>query len=253
MAFGEAQFLIRREIVAKLYGRLVGITDFHSHFRWLAIKPFINFGDNRTLEVGADTGLMTFEVARRLLKGGIIIAQDLDERSVKVGNAIIKEGDFKNVEFVQKDLCSLELEGKFDQILAIDVLEHIEDDSLALKEISAVMETNGMLVVSVPSLLYPKYFGKGFANRIGHVRNGYSLEELNGKLCASGLRTLQWKYYTKFWASLFCSFFYKANTSPLIKLALLPILKYLALFLDRFSTDVNASSLVALAEKADVL
>lgn len=253
MAFGEAQFLVRNKTTARLYGKLVGITDFHSHFRWAAIKQFINFQAQRTLEAGAGTGLMTFEVAKRLVKNGKIIASELDERSVGVSEKIIKKGDFKNVEFIKKDLRALGLQEKFDQVLAIDVLEHIEDDLLALKEINAILETNGRLVISVPTPLYPKYFGKEFAEKIGHMRDGYCVEELNEKLYASGFRTLKYKYYTRFWASLFCSLFYKTNKIPRIKLILLPILKYLALFLDRFSTDAHSSSLAILAEKVSVL
>lgn len=251
MAFGEEQFLVRSEIIAKLYGKLVGITDFHSHFRWAAIKELVNFRAESTLEVGAGTGLMTFEVAKRL-KNGIILALELDNHSVEIGNEIILKGNFKNVQFVQQDLRVLKLEEKFDQVLAIDVLEHIDDDLGALREINAVLKPKGLLVVSVPTPLYPKYFGKEYADRIGHMRDGYFVEELDKKLHASGFRTLRYKYYTRFWASLFCSLFYKTNAYSAIKLILFPMLKYMALFLDKFSTEAHSSSLVMLAEKVSV-
>jgi 2-polyprenyl-3-methyl-5-hydroxy-6-metoxy-1,4-benzoquinol methylase len=264
MAFGEAQFVISKDIgiknstIARLYGKFAGYTLLHGHFRWGAVKPFIDFQAKRTLDVGAGTGLMTFEVARRLKRGGTILASEFDGHRVTVAYEIAKKGNFKNVDFVRGDLRALGLQQKFDQVLAIDVLEHIEDDILALRQINGILKPDGVLVISVPTPLYPKYFGRMWAKRIGHVRDGYFIEELHGKLSNSGFKVLSYKYNTRFWASLFC--FLSMYVLPRaripytrlnlrIDLILMPVLKYLALLLDMFSTDAHSCSLAVLAHK----
>jgi SAM-dependent methyltransferase len=203
-------------------------------------------------------------VAKRLTKDSIILASELDDSAVKTGTEIAKIGNFTNVQFIQRDLRALRLGEKFDQVLAIDVLEHIDDDLSALKEINGVLKSDGMLIISVPTPLYPKYFGREFADRIGHVRDGYFLEDITRKLDSTGFRVLKHKYYTRRWASLFCSFFYKTRIptpkiryiGPIIaisyfylKLALFPFMKWLAIFLDKFSRDAPSTSLSVLSQK----
>lgn len=167
MAFGEALSLASNKTSERLYGKLIGVNDFHSHFRWRGIKQYINFEAKHTLEVGAGTGVMTFEVAKRLPKDARIIASEFNDHSVAIGKEIAKRGHFKNVEFVQKDLRALGLGGNFDQVLAIDVLEHVDDDLLALKEINGVLKSGGLLIISVPT---PQ---KRFVCLIGTLRDGW--------------------------------------------------------------------------------
>jgi ubiquinone/menaquinone biosynthesis C-methylase UbiE len=252
MALGDSQFSITSRRILRLYGKLVGISDFHTHFRWKAVEKVIDFQAKSTLEVGAGTGVMAFEFAKRA-RNGKIVASEFDDASVKFGKKIIRKSNYENVEFIQKDLRRLGLQENFDQVLAIDVLEHIDDDLVALKEINAALKPKGLLIISVPTPLYPKYFGKEFADKIGHVRDGYFIEELNKRLQGNGFRVLKYNYYTRYWASLFCSLFYRTKMPTAFKLLWLPIGKYLALFMDQFSTNAHATSLCVLAEKVSDL
>jgi len=268
MAFGEAQFLasdqptipIKPHIVARLYGRAIGyagVYAFYYYFKWASIRQFINFHARNTLEVGAGTGVFTFEVAKQLAKNAKIVGLDLNEHCIEIANEIVRKGNFKNVEFIQEDLRSLQLRDKFDQVLAFDVLEHIDDDMLALTAINTVLEPNGLLIVSVPTPLFPKCFGKAWAQAIEHVRDGYSIEELRNKLEDRGFRILRYNYYGKYCASRFFVLSPKILylRIPYTRFSLqrmewfLPILRYLALFFDKPSTDKRSVGLAVMAQK----
>jgi len=267
VAFGEAQLLISdtRGIpltprqVARLYGKVIGLAGFFSfyyYFKWSIIRQFIDFNAKHTLEVGAGTGVFTFEVAKRLQVGSKIIGLDLDEHSVGIANEIVRSGHFKNVEFVQRDLRSLQLEEKFDQVLAFDVLEHIDDDMLALSQMNSVLEPNGLLVLTIPTLLFPKCFGKAWAEAIGHLRDGYSIEEIRAKLEMNGFRLLRYGYYGKYQISrLFVYLSILLNPHiPSTRLNIpaewfLPIPRYLCLFFDKPSNDPRSICLAVLAQK----
>jgi SAM-dependent methyltransferase len=270
LAFGEAQFLtsdneiipLKPHALARLYGRLIGCAGlyaFYYYFKWPAIRQFINFKTKRTLEVGAGTGVFTFEVAKLLQEESKIFALDLDPHCIEIGDEIAKKGKFKNVQFMQGDIRYLLSEDKFDQILAFDVLEHIDDDSLALTEMNAALELHGLLVVSVPTLLFPKCFGKSWAEAIGHVRDGYSLEELQVKFENKGFRILRYSYYGRYWVSR-CFVILSHILNPHIPYTrlnirriewLLPALRYLALPFDDPCADARSIGLAVLAEKVD--
>lgn len=73
------------------------------------------------------------------------------------------------------DLISLPFQNNsFDFISALDVLEHIKDDSYAISEISRVIKKNGILVVTVP---HRKEFYSRQDKLIGHFRR-YEINEL---------------------------------------------------------------------------
>ena len=62
----------------------------------------------------------------------------------------------------------------FDFISALDVLEHIKDDDLAVSEISRVLKKNGMVVITVPHSM--KYYTQQ-DRLIGHYRR-YEIKQI---------------------------------------------------------------------------
>jgi len=65
-------------------------------------------------------------------------------------------------------------DNSFDLICALDVLEHLEDDKLAIKEISRSLDQNGILIITVPRGM--KYYTEQ-DKLIGHYRR-YELNNL---------------------------------------------------------------------------
>lgn len=83
----------------------------------------------------------------------------------------------------------------FDKVLFCEVIEHVEDDTKALKEIRRVLKPGGRIVVSTPA--YEGWFTRTYLKRLGHqdggerhVRDGYYKKELEQTLERSGYRIM---------------------------------------------------------------
>lgn len=70
---------------------------------------------------------------------------------------------------------------KYDLALAIDILEHIEDDLAVLKNFLAALKPGGYLIISTPSDL-----DEAARFTAEHVRPGYNKQELEDKLRLAG-------------------------------------------------------------------
>jgi hypothetical protein len=121
-----------------------------------------------------------------------------------------------------------------------------------IKSINAILKTGGFLIISIPTPLYPKYFGQEFAKSIGHVRDGYTLSEIERILQSNGFRILDYRYHTNHFSATLCKIYYRRK-SYAIKLMLMPILRFLSYFNVLVSTRdkeaQNSCGIVLLAQK----
>ncbi|KKN05704.1 hypothetical protein LCGC14_1084690 [marine sediment metagenome] len=85
------------------------------------------------------------------------------------------------------DIIKLPFRNKtFDFLTAIDVLEHIEDDNIAVSEISRILKKNAIIIISVPHRM------KHFTTQdliIGHYRR-YEIEQVIKLFAQHNLRFL---------------------------------------------------------------
>ena len=83
--------------------------------------------------------------------------------------------------------------GRFDQVLLLDVIEHIRDDGAALRQIHELLADDGFLYITTPdrdwqpSLRGPRVtrYEDGW-----HVRNGYTFEQLEALLAGNGFEPI---------------------------------------------------------------
>jgi len=99
------------------------------------------------------------------------------------------------VEFVHRDLLEYEETEKFDLAIAVDILEHIEDDVRAMRNICRALKKTGMLVIHTPgsSVDSRESVEKEFFVR-EHVRIGYTPQELWEKLIQAGFQKIKLRY-----------------------------------------------------------
>lgn len=89
------------------------------------------------------------------------------------------------------DICAMPFADKsFDVVLATDIVEHVEDDKLALREITRVLRPGGKVLLTVPAfnLLW------GLQDRVSRHRRRYRLAPLARLMESAGLR-VQRAYY----------------------------------------------------------
>ena len=85
---------------------------------------------------------------------------------------------------------------KFDLIIAIDIMEHIENDRAVLDNFYKVLNNSGKLIISTPST-----FDEAAAFTEEHVRPGYDKENIIEKLITAGFKIDKFKYtYGKYGA-----------------------------------------------------
>jgi SAM-dependent methyltransferase len=110
------------------------------------LLTYLNVGDkNRILNLGCGTA----GLVRGLSDFGEIHNLDIDENALR----FCKERWPKNV--IQADCLSLPFkEQTFDLVLALDILEHMEDDREVLKQIHGILKYKGYLIITVPSFKF---------------------------------------------------------------------------------------------------
>lgn len=137
------------------------------------------------LEVGAGHGTFT-----ELLAGGDrrVLAVDLSRRCAEVLRD--RFADHAGVHVAHGDLSAAAVDGPFDTVVMINVLEHIEDDTRLLDDLRGMLRPGGRLVLWVPAL--PGLYSE-FDRRVGHFRR-YRLADLRARLDAAGFRAEDMHY-----------------------------------------------------------
>jgi len=232
------------------YCRLFGTPDLHTHIRYRAVRELVH-PDRMTLDLGCGAGHMLIQL---FLEGRLNSGMGVDSDPVvieKAKQAVIKEG-FRNLSFLVSDITDMDMKEKFEQILCIDILEHIVDDVKLLLAVNHLLLPGGLLVISVPTLTYPNVFGSRYAKQIGHVRDGYTLPQISGLLSRTGFRILEYRQHTNAIASLLCYIFYQKLESrhlQRLRLLLMPVLNLVSYF-DKFATRKSCGlSVLAVKEK----
>ncbi len=133
---------------------------------------------NSILEIGCGQGYNTF--LRSKNKKNIIIGIDISRKEIEIAKRRYPQVDFRVM-----DAEKLEFKNSyFDEVYAIEILEHVDNVKKVLSEISRVLKLEGKLIVSIPNYkseewllkIRPTYF-----NEIHHVRI-FKKNELE-KLC----------------------------------------------------------------------
>jgi 2-polyprenyl-3-methyl-5-hydroxy-6-metoxy-1,4-benzoquinol methylase len=152
--------------------------------------------DASVLDAGSGFGQYTWRMSRRNRKWKIK-AVDLNEEHVNDCNNFFSQNyRTGNVTFIAQDLTNLNDTDAYNLILSVDVMEHITEDEKVFLAFSRSLKNDGYLLISTPSDLGGSdVHNEGDVSFIDeHVRNGYSKEEITGKLKSAGFRKTDVKY-----------------------------------------------------------
>lgn len=137
------------------------------------------------LEVGAGYGTFTGLLSTNSTR---VVATDVSERCAGILRA--RFADDPRVTVLQGSTAAAAGLPPFDSAVLINVLEHIEDDDGALRELSATLKPGGRLILWVPAfaLLY-----SDFDRKIGHYRR-YRAAGLKARLSGAGYEVTDIRY-----------------------------------------------------------
>lgn len=232
---------------AKWFRKLLGYEEFHTHVRWWALRPMVDRNAAITVEVGAGVGIISFAVARMV--SGKLIASELESDRLERAKLVAHLNSIKNVEFVQANAS--QLEGVLaDQLLMIDVLEHIDDDQGVLRSLHSIVRERGQFIISVPTPKFPEYFGRDYHESLGHVRDGYTLESLTRVLADAGFEMEDHRFHTGVGARLVAKLVYRNGISAKWNMALFPLFLLLCRVTEPFTRASTAGGLTVRATPA---
>ncbi|HLV21376.1 MAG TPA: class I SAM-dependent methyltransferase [Polyangiaceae bacterium] len=143
-------------------------------------------GAGRVVDIGCGQGELLVELARALPRARLFGA-DVSEQSLRRARDKNPE-----VELFALDLCAPNFErhhrdrlGSFDLVVCSEVVEHVDDDILAVRHLSLLLAPGGWLVLTVPGGRMSR-----FDERIGHQRH-YSVGQLASLLQTTGLSPVE--------------------------------------------------------------
>jgi glycosyltransferase involved in cell wall biosynthesis len=166
------------EFGSQILGRLSRAPRFNA---WMAdvVRPFCG---RKVLELGSGTGNLT----RRLIPRDQYVASDINPLYLDTLRSLTSDRPYLDVtltDVTQGDSFP-RVEGGFDTVVCLNVVEHVDDDVGALRNILAVLAPGGRAVVLVPQ--GPEVFGT-LDEVLGHKRR-YTRATLAALAAAAGFR-----------------------------------------------------------------
>jgi glycosyltransferase involved in cell wall biosynthesis len=152
---------------------------------WMAdtIRPFLG---SRVLEIGAGIGNLTRKLSSRRK---MYVASDIDgEHLARLGTRFHNRPNFQVRYCDVADTGAFhDLAARFDSVICLNVVEHVEDDRAALANISCALVQGGRAIVLVPQ--DQSIYGT-LDKVLGHYRR-YSEAELRQRMEEAGLPVIQ--------------------------------------------------------------
>lgn len=152
--------------------------------------------NSEILDAGSGFGQYTWRMYR-MNKSWKITGIDINEEQTEdCAGFFSRTCASGRIRFLTADLTSYVEPAKYDFILCVDVMEHIDDDESVFRNFFSSLKENGILLISTPS----DKGGSGVSSHddesfIGeHARNGYGIPEITEKLTSAGFRKVESKY-----------------------------------------------------------
>lgn len=189
----------------KLFYRMLDLLLLRSWHIRKAIKQWERTvkGPQQILDAGSGFGQYEYYMASRNADW-TIKAVDVKVEQVEDCNNFFGKIGMNNVHFEVADLTKYVEPDKFNMILCVDVMEHIEEDELVLRNYYQSLKPGGMVLISTPSDQggsdvhhhdHDEYENDGTHSFIDeHVRDGYGVEEMTEKMKRAGFSKTEAHY-----------------------------------------------------------
>ncbi len=263
--YGSEKWIVERDRTRRWAYRLLGEVAVPGRLRAYHVLKAISRVSKRSdrlnvLDAGSGRGDLAIHLARRCPRWHIV-GVEADAAKTEAARKIAKQLGLNNVEFRVGKLEDLACEGEFDLAVSADVLEHIDDDRAVLANLCRALRPGGHVIVTSPSVPQRPHLPTvrwrekriGFHNsQYGHVRDGYSKEDLRRKFLEAGGNVTVCTYTFGFFGTLAFDIFFSIGDNrpnPLVFAAFFPFLMALA-GLDLLFPSRSGSAVLAIAARA---
>jgi len=163
----------------------------------------IDLPGKKVLDIGCCAGYISVWLAGN---NANVVGIDISKNAVEAAKKHAKirkvsgRCEFYNKDIIKEDLKNV-INGRFDIVIAKDVIEHIKDDGLFLKKIHDLLKDGGILVLTTQNNHSFNYFLEGFFRKISGNLSGrkwlgwdpthlrwYNKPDLNRKLKEAGFK-----------------------------------------------------------------
>lgn len=138
------------------------------------------------LDVGCGDGYYLEGLKNRFQQ---LIGIDVNKNNIKIAKKRINKS--RRIRLIIADGKDIPLKEKFDTVICSEVLEHVLEPHIMVREISNVLRRGGSLLLTVPEKTMPM--------QDDHVVSGYEYGELEKMLSASDLIIVKNSYFLKRW------------------------------------------------------
>ena len=128
------------------------VEEISKHFKLNRNKKFL-LKDLTILDIGCGGGLISEPMARL---GGNITGIDASEKNIKIASLHSKENNLK-ITYLNKSPEQLDEKEKFDIILNLEVVEHVDNLDLYLKSCYKLLKKNGLMFTATINRTFTSY------------------------------------------------------------------------------------------------
>lgn len=184
----------------ELYVKFFGIPEigFQLRFQYFhkALLEIKNAPITKILDMGSGIGIYAFYLASLYPKAHVD-GWDTDSEKISFSDKILKKLNLHNVSFYQHDITrQFDLPMKYDFIVTIDVLEHINRYRDVFKVMNKLLKKNGYLYIHTPQEKQRRFFRQFESwSHEDHVRTGFDPERLTEEIRLAGFKVI-WKKET---------------------------------------------------------
>lgn len=151
-------------------------------------------------DAGCGYGQYSYFMNKNLMPNEIY-SVDVKEKWINDCKEFFHSSNIDSISFAVEDLTKIEHENKFDIVVCVDVMEHIEEDKKVFENFYRALKPNGFLLINSPSIFGGSDVHDEESDSFisEHARDGYSLEDLSDKLTPLGFKIYKHKYTYGFW------------------------------------------------------
>ena len=164
------------------------------------IRKIFGSKEINIFDAGTGYGQYTYFIHNHL-RPNKIYAADVKEEWIKDNKEFFKRKNISSTTFGIEDLTKINHQDKFDLIVCVDVMEHIEEDITVFNNFYNALKNGGYVLINTPSVFggsdVHENDGESFIGE--HARAGYSDTELKDKLSSAGFKDFYFKYAYGFW------------------------------------------------------
>lgn len=188
----------KKPFLRKLFYKMLDILLLRAwHIKRNLRKVKKELGQNvDVLDAGAGFGQYVYFMSS-LAKGWNITGVDIkDEQIQDCNNFFTQIRREDRVKFEKADLTKFEQKDKYNLILCVDVMEHIEDDVKVFNNFSKSLQKDGVLLISTPSDQGGSDVHHDHDDSFidEHVRDGYNIDEIKEKIMKAGFSKVSATY-----------------------------------------------------------